>query len=230
MAHNERWRRPAGRGLRLAAILAVAAAAGGLATSGGIALVSASSAPSTIYACVGKTTRAARIVPSTTKCKTTESRLSWNVKGPQGPTGKTGATGKAGAQGPAGKTGATGPQGPKGATGPRGATGPTGLAGPKGDSVPDPRFGTGTSLATAGRGTECTMGSVWLVAGSVAGGTPAAGQTLAINQNQALFALLGTSYGGDGRTTFKLPDLRSAAPNGLTYVICTQGVFPGRDS
>ena len=29
-----------------------------------------------------------------------------------------------------------------------------------------------------------------------------------INQNQALFALLGTTYGGDGRTTFALPDLR----------------------
>ncbi|GII54919.1 hypothetical protein Pth03_33080 [Planotetraspora thailandica] len=96
--------------------------------------------------------------------------------------------------------------------------------------MPDPRFGTGTSLAAPGVGTECTMGSVWLVVGSVAGGTPAAGQTLAINQNLALFALLGTSYGGDGRTTFKLPDLRSAAPNGLTYVICTRGVFPARES
>src|SRR6266704_6463288 len=34
------------------------------------------------------------------------------------------------------------------------------------------------------------------------------GQLLPINQNQALFALLGTAYGGDGRTTFALPDLR----------------------
>ncbi len=34
------------------------------------------------------------------------------------------------------------------------------------------------------------------------------GQILPINQNQALFALLGTTYGGDGRTTFALPDLR----------------------
>jgi microcystin-dependent protein len=32
---------------------------------------------------------------------------------------------------------------------------------------------------------------------------------LSISQNQALFALLGTQYGGDGRTTFALPDLRS---------------------
>jgi microcystin-dependent protein len=35
------------------------------------------------------------------------------------------------------------------------------------------------------------------------------GQLLPINQNQALFALLGTTYGGDGQTTFALPDLRS---------------------
>lgn len=38
------------------------------------------------------------------------------------------------------------------------------------------------------------------------------GQLLPINQNQALFALLGTNYGGDGRVNFALPDLRSRTP------------------
>jgi microcystin-dependent protein len=38
------------------------------------------------------------------------------------------------------------------------------------------------------------------------------GQILPINQNQALFSLLGTTYGGDGRTNFALPDLRGRAP------------------
>lgn len=38
------------------------------------------------------------------------------------------------------------------------------------------------------------------------------GQLLAISQNDALFSLLGTIYGGDGRTTFGLPDLRGRAP------------------
>lgn len=38
------------------------------------------------------------------------------------------------------------------------------------------------------------------------------GQLLPVNQNQALFALLGTTYGGDGRTTFGLPDLRGRFP------------------
>ncbi len=38
------------------------------------------------------------------------------------------------------------------------------------------------------------------------------GQLLAISQNNALFALLGTTYGGDGETTFGLPDLRGRLP------------------
>ena len=38
------------------------------------------------------------------------------------------------------------------------------------------------------------------------------GQLLPINQNQALFSLLGTTYGGDGRVNFGLPDLRGRVP------------------
>ncbi|MFZ2307000.1 MAG: tail fiber protein [Rhodoferax sp.] len=38
------------------------------------------------------------------------------------------------------------------------------------------------------------------------------GQILPINQNQALFSLLGTTYGGNGQTTFALPDMRGRAP------------------
>lgn len=40
---------------------------------------------------------------------------------------------------------------------------------------------------------------------------PCQGQLLPINQNQALYSLIGTMYGGDGRTTFALPDLRGRA-------------------
>src|SRR6185436_21137483 len=38
------------------------------------------------------------------------------------------------------------------------------------------------------------------------------GQQLPINQNQALFSLLGTTYGGNGQTTFALPNLRGRVP------------------
>lgn len=46
------------------------------------------------------------------------------------------------------------------------------------------------------------------------------GQLLAISQNDALFALVGTTYGGDGRTTFGLPDMRGRLP-------VHQGTGPG---
>jgi microcystin-dependent protein len=38
------------------------------------------------------------------------------------------------------------------------------------------------------------------------------GQILPINQNQSLYSLLGTTYGGDGRTSFALPDVRGRVP------------------
>ena len=52
------------------------------------------------------------------------------------------------------------------------------------------------------------------------------GQFLPINQNQALFSLLGTMYGGNGQTTFALPDLRGRSPfhNGQGF---TQGQAGG---
>jgi microcystin-dependent protein len=44
------------------------------------------------------------------------------------------------------------------------------------------------------------------------GWTMCNGQLLPINQNQALFSLLGTTFGGDGRVNFALPDLRDRTP------------------
>ena len=54
------------------------------------------------------------------------------------------------------------------------------------------------------------IGEVIMFAGNFAprGWAFCDGQLLAINNNQALFSILGTTYGGDGRTTFGLPDLR----------------------
>ncbi|MDA8455485.1 tail fiber protein [Acidovorax sp. GBBC 3334] len=45
------------------------------------------------------------------------------------------------------------------------------------------------------------------------------GTALSINQNQALYALLGTRFGGDGVNTFNLPDLRNRVPMGTTSVV-----------
>lgn len=47
------------------------------------------------------------------------------------------------------------------------------------------------------------------------GSLPADGRLLQISSNNALFSLLGTNYGGDGRTTFGLPDLRGRSAAGV---------------
>lgn len=66
------------------------------------------------------------------------------------------------------------------------------------------------------------------------------GQTMQVAQNQALFSLISNHFGGDGKTTFALPNLTGAGPDALTihdqnqegycqYYIATQGYYPSRD-
>lgn len=61
---------------------------------------------------------------------------------------------------------------------------------------------------------EPFLGQIIMFAGNFAprGWAFCEGQLLPISQNTALFSLLGTAYGGDGRTTFALPDLRGRVP------------------
>lgn len=64
------------------------------------------------------------------------------------------------------------------------------------------------------------------------------GQRLPISDNEELFSIIGTMYGGDGRTDFALPDLEDSAPKNklplgpssdfLKYYIAVTGVFPPR--
>src|SRR3954471_13971489 len=72
------------------------------------------------------------------------------------------------------------------------------------------------------------IGEIRLFAGSFApaGWAFCAGQLLPISENDALFTLIGTTYGGDGQETFALPDLRGRAPmhqgtgsSGTTYIL-----------
>ncbi len=56
------------------------------------------------------------------------------------------------------------------------------------------------------------------------------GQLLNIAQNQVLYSLLGTTYGGNGSTTFALPNLKGAEPlPNMKYYICVQGMYPQRN-
>ncbi|UWP87211.1 tail fiber protein [Dactylosporangium fulvum] len=62
--------------------------------------------------------------------------------------------------------------------------------------------------------TEPYIGEIRIFAGNFAPNSWALcdGQVLPIVQNTALFSIIGTAFGGDGQTTFALPDLRGAAP------------------
>lgn len=69
------------------------------------------------------------------------------------------------------------------------------------------------------------LGEIRMFAGTFAprGWAFCQGQQLSVAQNSALFSLLGTSYGGNGQTTFALPDLRGRVPTGT-------GQGPGTDN
>lgn len=153
-------------------------------------------------------------------------------QGAAGPAGVAGAVGPAGPAGPAGAAGAAGSVGPAGPTGSQGAEGPAGPAGPVGPSGTSGIFGTVSSgiffHQEDNAGAECTLGSILLNVSTLytENYLPADGRTLDIETNTALFSLIGTNYGGNGQTTFDLPDLRSAAPNDTQYLICVSGIFP----
>jgi hypothetical protein len=173
------------------------------------------------------------------------------VTGATGLQGATGATGANGSNGSNGVTGATGPQGATGATGvtgasgtngtngTNGATGATGASGELTKAEGDSRYelqssfgGTPASSQTATDGglDGCVLGEIRLFAGTFApvGTLPAAGQLLAIDEDTALFSLLGTTYGGNGTTNFALPNLVGLGPGGTNYIICVTGIFPAR--
>jgi hypothetical protein len=154
------------------------------------------------------------------------------VPGPQGPQGETGPQGPQGDPGPAGPVGADGAPGAQGPQGPQGIQGEQGPAGQDADLTR--YFGT-TNFGGDGRGgAECFLGEVRLSAANFGYDMVADGRLLPIASYSALFSLLGTQYGGDGRTTFALPDLRDVAPKprvgpALNYYVCTVGIFPSRN-
>jgi len=56
------------------------------------------------------------------------------------------------------------------------------------------------------------------------------GQMLSIAQNSALFSILGTTYGGDGKQTFALPHLQGKVDidKNVTFIIAVNGIYPSR--
>jgi hypothetical protein len=134
-------------------------------------------AQTTIYACVhsdgdrdddAEDGRLVRIVDAAEACKRRETRIHWNVTGPQGPAGPAGpmgpvgprgANGPTGLTGPAGGIGPGGPMGPAGGTGPAGPTGPAGGIGPIGPIGPQGAIGPqGPAGATGAQGAKGDTG------------------------------------------------------------------------
>ena len=140
----------------------------GAALAMGSAAVTYAQAPTVIYACV-KTDgvhdaddgRLVRIVDATQPCKPNETRLYWNLTGPQGPAGPTGPMGPQGATGPQGPAGASGAQGVKGDTGQNGSQGPAGPTGAQGVKGDTGGIGaTGPTGATGAQGTQGPQGAL----------------------------------------------------------------------
>jgi microcystin-dependent protein len=89
------------------------------------------------------------------------------------------------------------------------------------------------AFSTPAQARDAYLGEVFVFAGNFCprNTLPADGRLLAIDQNTALFSLLGTMYGGDGRTTFALPKLDGTGDKEgrkLKYCIVTQGIYPAR--
>ena len=80
-------------------------------------------------------------------------------------------------------------------------------------------------------GDDSFIGSLALFAGTRTfvprGWAACDGQQINISQNQALYAIIGNRYGGDGVHNYNLPKLNEGKkPNEPFYVICTEGLFP----
>src|SRR5437764_8196021 len=101
-------------------------------------------------------------------------------------------------------------------------TGVTGSVNPTPVPTIQPSLGTSFLIRTqgifpSGNGSPVgSLGEITQFAGNFApaGYALANGQLLSISQNTALFSLLGTTWGGDGKTTFALPNLQSSTPIG----------------
>ncbi|WP_427180079.1 InlB B-repeat-containing protein [Paenibacillus sp. TC-CSREp1] len=93
-------------------------------------------------------------------------------------------------------------------------------------------LGNGTTHFAHAAASQPYLGEIQLFPYNYApeGWTFAAGQTLSIDSNSTLYSLLGTSYGGNGRDNFSLPNLTSLpVPDGMGYYISTGGLFPSRE-
>jgi hypothetical protein len=116
---------------RAGAVCAAVAAAAVI--GGSVAAAQDPPAPAVLYACVQQSADRIRMVPADEPCRPNETRIEWNVVGPQGAKGDQGEPGPMGPEGPQGPQGEKGDQGEKGEKGDKGDKGDPGEKGEKGD-------------------------------------------------------------------------------------------------
>lgn len=90
----------------------------------------------------------------------------------------------------------------------------------------------GTAVPAQAIGPDSYLGSVGLFANAYCpqGTLEANGQMLSIAENEALFQIYGTTYGGDGKDSFAVPDLSGKVPvPGMRYCVMLSGRWPDHD-
>jgi hypothetical protein len=203
-----------------------------VALGGSAYAIGKSSSPSSgvIAACYSKRTGDLRVLTGD-RCRHGEHKLVWNQQGVPGPRGVQGPAGTVDTSNVYTKTESDARYLASSAT----AANANQLGGqPPSAFAPSTLFGGGvTSTAATGTAGTCVLGEVELMANTT--NLPlnwelAKGQSLSVNQNNALWSVIAYAYGGSGQN-FNLPNLQAADPKGAgpaapAYVICIEGVFP----
>jgi len=190
---------------------------------GASAIVASTPAGSVIYAAIQKNNGMLRIINSPDEVKNSETLISWNKEGIQGPAGLQGLQG---VKGDTGATGAIGPQGPQGVKGDTGATGATGAIGPQG--VKGDTGATGSQGQIGLTGTQGIQGpvgptTIQLLTGKQefsASGT----FTVPAGINYVLVEMWG---GGGGGNAYYVPASQKGGGGG-GYIRATVPVTPGQ--
>lgn len=137
---------------RTGLLIAVAAglAGGCLATGGAVWATTQEGPPDAVITGCVNPSGGLRVIADGATCKSNETTLTWNRRGPVGPQGPQGEIGPVGPTGPVGPSGPTGPQGETGPQGPAGTDGSPGPTGPSGPPGPPGASGTASLVSPNG--------------------------------------------------------------------------------
>lgn len=189
-----------------------------LSISGGSPLFAQSSGQ--LYACVQHGSSQVRFVGASVPCRRTETRVTWNIAGPEGPAGATGP------QGPAG------PEGPPGPAGPEGPAGSQGSSSAYHSSLAETSFGSGWSTPdlvtlTLPAGKYLVLGKLYAHNQSAAQGVQCALRDATTDYDDA-FASLGDTGPNGAFATLALQTAFEPSATATVGLACTSASGPAR--